>query len=82
METKRIIVIERLQQTQNTQDLEALLACFVPNFQGNHPLHPESGFEGIEGARKNWFGIFYAIPNFHSELLRSAVEGNTAQAEW
>jgi hypothetical protein len=36
METRQIAVIERLQQAQNAQDLEALLACFAPNFQGNH----------------------------------------------
>ena len=82
METRQIAVIERLQQAQNAQDLEALLACFTPNFQGNHPLHPEREIEGIENARKNWSGIFHAIPDFHSELLRSAVEGDTAWAEW
>jgi ketosteroid isomerase-like protein len=81
MKTRQIAVIERLQQAQNAQDLEALLACFAPNFQGNHPLHPERGFKGIEGVRKNWSGIFHAIPDFHSELLR-AVEGDKAWAEW
>jgi hypothetical protein len=33
METRQIVLIERLQQAQNAQDLEALLACFAPNFQ-------------------------------------------------
>lgn len=82
MKFSQSTVIERLQQAQNAQDLEALLACFSPNFQGNHPLHPERGFQRIEDARKNWFGIFQAIPDFHSELLRSAVEGDTTWAEW
>jgi ketosteroid isomerase-like protein len=76
------VVIERLQQAQNAHDLEALLACFTPNFQGNHPRHPERGFQGIEDARKNWSTMFHNIPDFHSELLRSAVEGDTAWAEW
>jgi ketosteroid isomerase-like protein len=76
------VVIERLQQAQNAHDLEALLACFAPNFQGNHPRHPERGFQGIEDARKNWSTMFHTIPDFHSELLRSAVEGDTAWAEW
>ncbi|MBW4541975.1 MAG: nuclear transport factor 2 family protein [Myxacorys chilensis ATA2-1-KO14] len=82
METRQIAVIERLQQAQNAQDLEALLACFAPNFQGNHPLHPERGFEGIEDVPKNWSVIFHNIPDFHSELLRLAVEGDTTWAEW
>jgi ketosteroid isomerase-like protein len=76
------VVIERLQQAQNAHDLEALLACFAPNFQGNHPRYPERGFQGIEDARKNWSTMFHNIPDFHSELLRSAVEGDTAWAEW
>ncbi len=75
-------VIERLQKAQNAHDLEAFLACFAPNFQGNYPLHPDRGFQGIEDVRKNWFTIFDDIPDFHSKLLRSVVEGKTGWAEW
>jgi ketosteroid isomerase-like protein len=75
-------VIERLQKAQNAHDLEALLACFAPNFLGNHPRYPERGFQGIEDVRKNWSTMFHDIPDFHSELLRSAVAGDTAWAEW
>jgi SnoaL-like domain len=82
MKSRQSNVIERLQKAQNTQDLEALLACFSPNFQGNHPHHPERGFQGIEDARKNWSTLFHDIPDFHSELLSSAVEGDTVWAEW
>lgn len=82
METRQIAVIERLQQAQNAQDLEALLACFAPHFQGAHPVHPERDFQGIEYVRKNWSAMFHNIPDFHSELLRSTVEGDTTWAEW
>jgi ketosteroid isomerase-like protein len=82
MKSSHSVVIERLQQAQNAHNLEAFLACFAPNFQGNHPLHPERGFQGIENARKNWSAMFHDIPDFHSELLRLAVEGDTAWAEW
>ncbi|MDZ7966706.1 MAG: hypothetical protein RM368_17300 [Nostoc sp. DedSLP03] len=47
MKSKQRIVIERLQKAQNAHDLEAFLACFAPNFQGNHPRHPEHGFQGV-----------------------------------
>jgi hypothetical protein len=33
-------------------------------------------------VRKNWSTIFHDIPDFRSELLRSAVEGDIAWAEW
>jgi SnoaL-like domain len=82
MKSSQSVVIERLQQAQNVHDLETFLACFAPNFHGNHPVHPERGVQGVEDVRKNWSTMFHDIPDFHSELLRSAVEGNTAWAEW
>ncbi|PSB40992.1 nuclear transport factor 2 family protein [Cyanosarcina cf. burmensis CCALA 770] len=82
MKSSHSNVIERLQQAQNAHDLEAFLNCFTPNFQGNHPLHPDRTFQGIEDVRKNWSTIFQEIPDFHSQLLRSAIEGNTTWAEW
>jgi hypothetical protein len=82
MKSSHNTVIERLQQAQNARDLESLLACFAPNFQGNHPLHPDRGFQGFEDVRKNWSTIFYDIPDFHSKLLHSVVEGDTGWAEW
>jgi hypothetical protein len=48
MKTSQSFVIKRLQKAQNARDLEAFLACFAPNFQGNHPLDLERGFQGIE----------------------------------
>jgi SnoaL-like domain len=82
MKSSHNTVIKQLQQAQNAHDLEALLVCFAPNFQGNHPLHPERAFQRVEDVRKNWSTIFHDIPDFHSELLRSVVEGDTAWAEW
>jgi hypothetical protein len=82
MKSSHSNVIERLQQAQNAHDLEAFLACFAPNFQGNHPLHRDRGFQGIEDVRKNWSTIFHDIPDFHSKLICSAVEVDTGWAEW
>jgi hypothetical protein len=45
MKSRQSIVIEQLQKAQNIHDLEALLACFAPNFQGNYPRHPEWGVQ-------------------------------------
>jgi SnoaL-like domain len=70
LKTSQSVVIERLQQAQNAHDLEALLACFAPHFQGNHPVHPERGLQRIDQARENWSVMFHDIPDFHSELQR------------
>lgn len=82
MKSSQSIVVERLQKAQNAHDLEAFLACFAPNVQSDHPLHPDRAFQGVEHVRKNWSTMFHNIPDFRSELLRSAVEGDTIWAEW
>jgi len=82
MKSGQIVVIERLQQAQNARDLEAFLACIAPDYRSDQPLHPDRAFQGPDQVRKNWSAIFHDIPDFHSELLRSAVEGDTTWAEW
>ncbi len=81
MKSRQRIAIEQLQKAQNAHDLEALLACFAPNFQGNHPRHPDRGVQGIEDARKNWSNMLHDIPDFHSELLRSNLSGLRSQSD-
>jgi limonene-1,2-epoxide hydrolase len=75
-------VIERLQAAQNQHDLEAFLDCIAPDYQSEQPVHPDNAFQGSEQVRKNWSVIFSGVPDFRSELLRSAVEGGTVWAEW
>lgn len=82
MKSSQSIVTERLQQALNAHDLEALFACFTPDFQSDQPLHPDRAFQGPEQVRKNWFTVFQDVPDFHAEVLRSAVLGDTAWTEW
>jgi hypothetical protein len=72
MKSNQSIVIERLYQALNEQNLEALLSCLVANFQGEHPLHLDRAFEGIEQVRKNWSIIFQNVPDFRAEFLQSS----------
>lgn len=75
MKTSQSVVTERLHQALNEHDLEALLACFVPDFQGNHPRHPDRGIEGIEQVRKSWSIIFQDVPDFHAEFSVRQLRG-------
>ena len=75
-------VLERLQQAQNSHDLDAFVACFAPEYQSAQPIHPDRAFQGAEQVRKNWTTIFQDVPDFHAELLRSEVDGDTVWAEW
>ena len=75
-------VVERLRLATNAHDLEALVACFAPEYRNETPAHPERGFNGRDQVRKNWEQIFSAIPDVRTEVLRCAVDGNTVWSEW
>lgn len=75
-------VVKRLHQAVNAHDLDALVACFHPDYRSEQPAHPNRGFGGREQVAKNWAGIFGGIPDFHAELLAMTAEGDIAWAEW
>jgi ketosteroid isomerase-like protein len=75
-------VIERVHHAMNQHDLEAVLACLDPDYRSEQPAHPNRGFGGREQVEKNWAAMFGGMPDFHAELLATAVEGETAWTEW
>jgi ketosteroid isomerase-like protein len=75
-------VIERLHAAQNRHDLEAFLDCFDAAYESTQPNYPAAGFSGREQVRKNWSTIFETVPDFRSELVRTAVEGDEVWSEW
>jgi hypothetical protein len=75
-------MVERLRQATNDHDLDALVACFAPDYRNETPSHPERGFIGREQVRKNWTQIFVAVPDVNAEILRSAVDCDTVWTEW
>ncbi len=81
-ESSPTAVLERLRRAINQHDLDALAACFDPDYHSEFPVHPDRTFRGHEQLRKNWSQIFSAVPNIEAVLVRSALEGNTVWAEW
>jgi ketosteroid isomerase-like protein len=75
-------VFARLVAAQNAHDIEALVACFAPDYSSEQPAHPDRAFKGNGQVRKNWSSIFAGVPNFRAELLDAAVEGDTAWGEF
>jgi ketosteroid isomerase-like protein len=73
--------IERLTAAQNAHDVDAMLACFHPDYRSEQPLFPSRAFQGADQVRANWSAVLEAIPDFHAELLRTAADGDTAFAE-
>jgi ketosteroid isomerase-like protein len=73
---------ENIRQATNRHDLDALTACFTPDYQSEFPAHPDRSFHGHEQLRKNWVHIFGAVPNIQVALLRSAVGMDGDPCEW
>lgn len=75
------LVFERMIQAANRHDLDAMVACFAPNFRSEQPFYPERNFTGQAGVRKNWSFFFSTMPDFRAEVQSSVVEGETVWAE-
>ena len=77
-----LTVVRRLQAATNAHDLDALVDCFTADYLSEIPLHPSRSFRGSEQVRRNWAQILAGVPDLRSELIREAVDGNVAWAEW
>jgi ketosteroid isomerase-like protein len=75
-------VLERMHQALNAHDIDAFVALFSPDYQSEQPAHPDRQFAGREQVRENWGGTFQEVPDFHADLLRSAVTQDTVWSEW
>jgi ketosteroid isomerase-like protein len=75
------VVLERMIQAANRHDLEAMVACFAPDFRSEQPFHPERNFVGQAGVRKNWSFFFATIPDIQVEILGEATQEDTVWAE-
>lgn len=75
------LVFERMIQAANRHDLDAMVACFAPDFRSEQPLHPERDFTGQARVRKNWSFFFTTIPDIQIEILNEVAEGDTVWAE-
>ncbi len=74
-------VFERMIRAANRHDLDAMVACFAPDFRSEQPLHPERDFTGQAGVRKNWSFFFTTVPDIQVDILNEVEEGDTVWAE-
>lgn len=75
-------LIDRLRQSVDDHDLDAVVACFTNDYRNETPAHPGRGFEGSEQVRINWQRIFAGVPNISARVLRTSVTANTVWSEW
>jgi ketosteroid isomerase-like protein len=74
-------VLQRLTDAVNRHDLDALAACFTPDFRSETPAHPDRTFQGREQVRHNWSEIFRAVPDIQMTLTRWSEDGDMLWAE-
>jgi ketosteroid isomerase-like protein len=75
-------VVDRLRDAVDAHDLDALTACFAPDYANETPVHPARGFRGAEQVRRNWEQLFAAIPDLTGSVTDRAVAGDTVWTEW
>lgn len=74
-------MIDRLTAAQNAHDVDAMVACFHEDYRSEQPMYPARTFQGIDQVRRNWSALLESIPDFHSEIIRSAVADDTVFME-
>jgi ketosteroid isomerase-like protein len=74
-------LVDRLTAAQNAHDIDAMLACFHEDYRSEQPQFPSRTFQGVEQVRANWSALLDAMPDFHAEALRTAVDGDVIFVE-
>ena|SRR5215211_4633948 len=77
-----IRLIQQMDAALNAHDLEAFLALFAEDYASEQPAHPDRAFGGRAQVRENWSAIFAGVPDFRSQLIRAAADGDTLWSEW
>jgi ketosteroid isomerase-like protein len=80
--SRPITVLERLQNAMNVHDLDALVACFAPDFRSEQPNHPNRVFRGNDQVRKNWTTMFQLMSDLQVDVVRSTQQDDTIWSEW
>ena len=75
-------VLARLNTAMNRRDLVAFVACFDPDYESDQPAHPDRHFRGRAQVERNWAAMFAGLPDFHAEVVRSAVDSDGFWVEW
>jgi ketosteroid isomerase-like protein len=74
--------LTRFVEAINGHDLDAIVACFAPDYRDSEPAHPARQITGGRAeVRKRWGLVLDSLPDFRTEVERVAVEGDAAWIE-
>jgi hypothetical protein len=71
-----------LAEAMNAHDIDAFVSLFAEDYDSRQPAHPDRAFVGRGQVRVNWSTVFAGVPDFHAELVATAVDNNTLWSEW
>src|SRR6476661_2469653 len=75
-------MLEQLRDASNSHDARRVASLFAEDYRSAQPLHPGRAFGGRAQVLRNWSSVFEGVPDFTSELVASASEGETEWGEW
>jgi hypothetical protein len=75
-------MLVRLREATNSHDARRVAALFAEDYRSSQPLHPGRAFGGRRQVFENWSAVFEGVPDFNSNLVASAVDGETEWGEW
>jgi len=74
--------LQQLRGAVNAHDVDAVVACFAPDYINETPAHPGQGFVSAEQVRTNWTRIFAGVPDVTADVVETAVDGDVVWSEW
>jgi ketosteroid isomerase-like protein len=74
-------LLTRYLKAQADKNLDALVACWHPDVQIEHPMRPDRNWSGLDTYREQWALIWRLTPGSRFEVVSSAVSGNTVYLE-
>lgn len=75
-------LLRRLVKAINDNDLDALVACFDPDYESVQPVHPERSFQGRRRLAENWDWVFQRFDRFEATVLDFAVREGRIWTDW
>src|SRR3954464_12381711 len=77
-----IDIADQLAAALRSRDADRLAALFADDYDSRQPAHPDRAFRGRDQVRANWSEVFAGTPDFHADLIATAVKDDDVWSEW
>jgi ketosteroid isomerase-like protein len=74
--------VGRLVDVTNAHDVDGIVGCFHDDYVLTAPCHPARSFVGTDQVRRNWTGLFAAVPDLHVAVVSASAESDRVWSEW